>query len=134
MQAQTTLTNNLVLVTEWRPRESVRTRADGALHRYSQGYLSLTAYPGARLPVLTLSAIVGDAVDYSRDRAGHGETVSASVLWRPVNRLEIQPSFDITRVRTAGRFLAAEESRESAAQLLATLHLSARDRFRLIRL
>jgi hypothetical protein len=130
--AQTTLTNNLVLVTEWRPRESVRTRADGALHRYSQGYLSLTAYPGARLPVLTLSAIVGDAVDYSRDRAGHGETVSASVLWRPVNRLEIQPSIDITRVRTAGQFLAAQESRESAAQLLATLHLSARDRFRLI--
>jgi hypothetical protein len=130
--AQTILTNNLVLVTEWRPREAVRTRAEGDLHRYSQGYLSLTAYPGARLPVLTLSAIVGDAIDYSRDRAGHGETVSASVLWRPVNRLEIQPSIDLTRVRTGGEFLPAGESRESAAQLLTTLHLSVRDRFRLI--
>jgi hypothetical protein len=130
--AQTTLTNNLVLVTEWRPRETVRTRAGGALHRYSQGYLSLTAYPGSRLPVLTLSATVGDAIDYSRDLAGRGETVSASVLWRPVNRLEVQPSIDITRVRSAGELLPAAESRESAAQLLTTLHLNARDRFRLI--
>jgi hypothetical protein len=130
--AQTTLTNNLVLVTEWRPSESVRTRADGRLHHYSQGYVSLTAYPGARLPVLTLSAIVGDAVDFSRDRAGRGETLSASVLWRPVNRLEIQPSFDVTRVRTSADLSPAQETRESAAQLLTTLHLSARDRFRLI--
>ncbi|MBC8026390.1 MAG: carbohydrate binding family 9 domain-containing protein [Steroidobacteraceae bacterium] len=130
--AQTTFANNVVLVTEWRPRETVRTRAGGELHRYSQGYVSLTAYPGSRLPVLTLSAIVGEAVDFSRDRAGRGETVSASVLWRPVNRLEIQPSVDITRVRTAAEFQPAQESRESAAQLLTTLHLSARGRFRLI--
>ncbi|MBC8024654.1 MAG: carbohydrate binding family 9 domain-containing protein [Steroidobacteraceae bacterium] len=130
--AQTTFTNNLVLVTEWRPRETVRTRAGGELHRYSQGYVSLTAYPGSRLPVLTLSAIVGETIDFLRDRAGRGETVSASVLWRPVNRLEIQPSFDITRVRAAADFRTAEKSRESAAQLLTTLHLSARNRFRLI--
>jgi hypothetical protein len=130
--AQTVLTNNLVLVTEWRPRETVRTRAAGELHRYSQGYLSLTAYPGSRLPTLTLSATIGDAVDYSRDRAGRGETVSASVLWRPVNRLEIQPSLDFTRVRTVADLLPAGESRESAAQLLTTLHLNARNRFRLI--
>jgi hypothetical protein len=130
--AQTTLTNNLVLVTELRPRETVRTHADGAEHRYSQGFFSLTAYPGSWLPVLSLSAIVGDAVDFSRDLVGRGETVSASLLWRPVNRLEIQPSYDITRVRTTAPLAPAAESRESAAQLLTTLHLSARDRFRLI--
>jgi hypothetical protein len=58
--------------------------------------------------------------------------VSASVLWPPVNRLEIQPSFDLARVRSTAALQVVETSRESAAQLLATLHLSARDRFRLI--
>ena len=55
------------------------------------------------------------------------------MLWRPVNRLEIQPSYDYTTVRTdAEAALPAQRSRESAAHLLATLHLTVRDRFRLI--
>jgi hypothetical protein len=131
--AQTTLRNNLILVTEWRPVEAVRVRPGGALHESSQGYVSLTAYPGTAIPLITFSAIVGDAVDYASDRLGHGETVSASLLWRPVNRLEIQPSLDLTRVRTAADSSGdALDSRESVAQLLATVHLTARDRFRLI--
>jgi hypothetical protein len=129
----TTLPNNLVLTTEWRPREELRTRPGGELHEFSQGYVALTAYPGSNLPVLTLSAIFGDAVDFAADRLGRGETVSASLLWRPINRLEIQPSLDFTTVRTdADGSGGAQRATESAAQLLATLHLSARDRFRLI--
>jgi hypothetical protein len=59
--------------------------------------------------------------------------LSASVLWRPIHRLEIQPGVDFTRVRTAAAgALPAEDTRESAGQLLATLHLTVRDRFRLI--
>jgi hypothetical protein len=129
----TTLPNNLVLTTEWRPRETLRTRAGGEEHEFSQGHVALTSYPGTHLPVLTISAIFGEAVDFSADRLGRGETVSASLLWRPINRLEIQPSLDFTTVRTeANAASGPQRARESAAQLLATLHLSARDRFRLI--
>jgi hypothetical protein len=131
--ALTTLTNNLVLTSEWRPREQLRVRPGGALHEASQGYLALTSYPGGRLPLLTLSATLGQAVDFGIDRAGHGETLSASLLWRPVSRLEVQPSFDYTTVRVdADLARPASHARESAAQLLTTLHLSARGRFRLI--
>lgn len=130
---QMTLPNNLVLITEARPREVVRVRAGSQLHDFSQGYMALTSYPGGQFPVLTLSAIIGEAVDYSADRVGRGETWSASVLWRPVQRLEIQPSLDFTTVRTgADSFWPAQRTRESAAQLLSTLHLTVRDRFRLI--
>lgn len=125
--AQAIFPNNLTLVAEWRPREQVRTRAGGDLHEYAQGSLSLTAYPGTKIPVATLAVIAGDAVDFAADRVGRGETVSASILWRPLNRLEIQPSLDYTRVRTD-----AGDTEESIAQLLATLHLTARERFRLI--
>ena len=127
--AQLTLPSNLVLIGEWRPREEVRTRVGGPLHVFSQAYLSLTAYPGARAPVATLSAVVGDAVDFSRDRLGNGETLAASLLLRPVSRLELEPRIDLTTVRTGA---PAGMTRESAVQLLATLHLSARARFRLI--
>ena len=130
---QTTLPNNLVLITEIRPREELRLLPGSTLHDYQQGYLALTSYPGGQFPLLTLSAIVGEAVDFSTDRVGHGETWSASLLWRPIHRLEIQPGVDFTRVRTsAAGTLPAQDTRESAAQLLATLHLTVRDRFRLI--
>jgi hypothetical protein len=130
---QMTLPNNLVLITEVRPRETVRVRRGAELHDFSQGYVSLTSYPGGQFPVLTLSAVVGEAVDYSADRVGRGETWSASVLWRPIHRLEVQPSLDFTTVRTdADGLLPAQRTRESAAQLLSTLHLTVRDRFRLI--
>ena len=43
----------------------------------------------------------------------------------------MQPSVDYTTVRS-GAELSAGRTRESVAQLLATLHLSVRDRFRLI--
>jgi hypothetical protein len=130
---QTTLPNNLVLVTEIRPREELRIAPGANLHELRQGYLALTAYPGARFPVLTLSAVFGDAVDFSADRVGHGSTWNASILWRPTRRLEIQPSIDFTTVRTgADSLLPSGETEESALQLLTTLHLTARDRFRLI--
>jgi hypothetical protein len=130
---QFTLPNNLVLVTEIRPREELRVMPGSTLHDFQQAYASLTAYPGGRFPVLTLSAIAGEAIDFSADRVGRGETWSASLLWRPVNRLEMQPSLDFTTVRTdADGALPAQRTRESAAQLLSTLHLTVRDRFRLI--
>jgi hypothetical protein len=130
---QATLPNNLVLIAEARPREELRVRPGSLLHELQQGHVALTSYPGAHFPVLTLSATVGDAVDFTADRAGRGETWSASLLWRPVHRLEIQPSLDFTTVRTdALGPQPAERSREAAAQLLATLHLTVRDRFRLI--
>jgi len=130
---QATLPNNLVLITEIRPREQLRTRAGATLHGYCQGYVALTAYPGGRVPVLSLSAVFGDAVDFSTDRIGRGETWSASVQWRPMQRFEMQPSFDYTRVRTdASGIQPPRDARESVAQLLATLHLTVRDRFRLI--
>jgi hypothetical protein len=130
---QTTLPNNLILITEIRPREELRLLPGSTLHEFQQGYMALTSYPGGQFPVLTLSAIVGEAVDFSTDRVGHGETLSASLLWRPIHRLEIQPSVDFTRVRTsAAGTLPARDTRESAGQLLATLHLTVRDRFRLI--
>jgi Domain of unknown function (DUF5916) len=129
--ALTTFTNNLVLTTEWRPREQLRLQRDGELHEYAQGYLAMTAYPGGQLPTVTLSAVFGDAVDFASDRVGHGETYGFSALWRPLSRLEVQPSVDYTTVRS-GAELSAGRTRESIAQLLATLHLSARDRFRLI--
>jgi hypothetical protein len=131
--ALTTMPNNLVLTTELRPQEQLRVRPGGVLHEVAQGYLALTSYPGGRLPLLTLSAIVGGAVDFGTDRAGHGETLGVSLLWRPVSRLEVQPSIDFTSVRVdPGLAGPAGRTRESAAQLLTTLHLSARDRFRLI--
>jgi hypothetical protein len=121
------------LITEWRPREELRVRAGSAPHEYAQGYVSLTAYPGARLPVLSLEAVFGEAIDFSTDRLGRGETVAASLLWRPISRVEIEPRIDFTTVRTdSAVMMAAQSTRESAAQLLATLHLNARDRFRLI--
>jgi hypothetical protein len=129
----TTLTNNLMLTTEWRPREQLRVRPGGELHDVTQGHLALTSYPGGRLPVLTFSATVGEAVDFATDRAGRGETLGVSLLWRPFGRVEVQPGFDFTTVRVAADLAqAAGRVRESAAQLLTTLHLSARDRFRLI--
>jgi hypothetical protein len=130
---QITLPSNLMLTTEWRPREKLRVRADSAPHGYAQGYVALTSYPGARIPVLTLEALVGEAIDFSADRLGRGETIAVSVLWRPINRIEIEPRIDFTTVRTDPMgALTAQSTRESAAQLLATLHLSARNRFRLI--
>jgi hypothetical protein len=130
---QTTLPNNLVLITELRPREELRVRPGSALHDFAQGYVALTSYPGSHFPLLTLSATFGEAVDFTADRVGDGATWSASLLWRPIHRLEIQPSFDFITVRTdAAGLLPARETRESAAQLLATLHLTVRDRFRLI--
>jgi hypothetical protein len=129
----TTMPNNLLLTTEWRPREELRVRPGGELHAASQGYVSLTSYPGGRLPLLTLSATLGEAVDFGTDRAGLGETLGVSLLWRPVSRLEVQPSFDFTTVRVAADIAdPRSRSQESAAQLLTTLHLSARERFRLI--
>jgi len=123
---QATLTNNMIVTGEWRPREQVRLHAGGELHSLSQGYLSLTSYPVAWLPVLTFELTAGEAMDFTADRVGNGETVSASLLWRPLDRLVIEPRFDMTTVRTDQR------ARESAAQLLATVHLTARDRFRLM--
>jgi hypothetical protein len=130
---QATLPNNLVMIAELRPREQLRVAPGSALHDFQQAYVSLTAYPGGQLPVVTLSAVAGEAVDFAADRLGRGETFGASVLWRPIHRLEIQPSVDFTRVRTdASGLLPARDTRESAAQLLSTLHLTVRDRFRLI--
>jgi hypothetical protein len=130
---KTTWPSNLVLITELRPREQVRVRANAALHSFSQGYVALSGYPGAWLPVFNLEATAGEAFDFTRDRVGRGETVSASVLWRPAGRLEIEPRLDFTTVRTdADLSGGAQTARESAAQLLATVHLTARDRFRLI--
>jgi hypothetical protein len=129
----TTLPNNLVLTTELRPREELRMRPGGELHEVAQGYVALTSYPGGRLPLLTMSATWGEAVDFGTDRAGRGETWSASLLWRPLLRLEVQPSLDLTTIRVAADdAVPATHLRESAAQLLTTLHLSARSRFRLI--
>lgn len=131
--AQATLTNNMIVTGEWRPREQVRLHANGELHSLSQGYLSLTSYPAAWLPVLTLELTAGEAMDFTADRVGDGETVSASLLWRPLDRLVIEPRFDMTTVRTdTDGFYAGQRARESAAQLLATVHLTARDRFRLM--
>ena len=130
---QATLTNNMIVTGEWRPREQVRLYAGGELHSLSQGFLSLTSYPVSWLPVLTLELTAGEAVDFTADRVGNGETVSASLLWRPLDRLVIEPRLDMTTVRTDPDGLyEGERSRESAAQLLATVHLTTRDRFRLM--
>jgi hypothetical protein len=130
---QATLPRNTVLIAEWRPQERVRVRADSELRSLSQSYVSLTTSPGARIPVLSLSAILGEAVDFTTDRVGRGETLAASLLWRPLSRIELEPRIDFTAVRTdqsGGE--QAQTARESAAQLFATLHLTTRDRFRLI--
>jgi hypothetical protein len=131
--AQATLSNNMIVTGEWRPRAQVRVREGSTLHSLAQGYLSLTSYPAAWLPVLNLELTAGQAVDFAADRVGRGETVSASLLWRPLARLVIEPRFDFTTVRTQSNgFEPAQQARESAAQLLATLHLTVRDRFRLM--
>jgi hypothetical protein len=131
--AQATLTNNMIVTGEWRPREQVRLQAGGELHAVSQGYISVTSYPVAWLPMLTFELTAGEAVDFTADRVGKGETVSASLLWRPLDRLVIEPRFDMTTVRTdPDGFYQGQRARESAAQLLATVHLTARDRFRLM--
>ena len=131
--AQATLTNNMIVTGEWRPREQVRLQAGGELHSLAQGYLSLTSYPVAWLPVLTFELTAGEAMDFTADRVGHGETISASLLWRPLDRLVIEPRFDMTTVRTDPDGLyQGQRARESAAQLLATVHLTTRDRFRLM--
>ncbi len=131
--AQATLTNNMIVTGEWRPREQVRLHAGGELHSLSQGYLSVTSYPVAWLPVMTFELAAGEAMDFTTDRVGQGETVSASLLWRPLDRLVIEPRFDMTSVRTdADGFYQGQRARESAAQLLATVHLTTRDRFRLM--
>jgi hypothetical protein len=131
--ASTTLASNLILTTEWRPSEQLRVRPGGKLHEISQAHVAVSSYPGGALPLVTLSATTGGAVDFGTDRAGRGETVSVSLLWRPHSRVEVQPGFDITRVRARAELAEpATQARESAAQLLTTLHLSARARFRLI--
>lgn len=130
---QATLPRNTVLIGEWRPEEQVRVRADSEPRSLSQGYVSLTTNPGARFPALSLSATFGEAVDFTIDRVGRGETLAGSVLWRPLARFELEPRFDFTTVRTEQSGASpAQTARESAAQVFATLHLTTRDRFRLI--
>ncbi len=127
------LPRNTLLTAEWRPRERLRLRADSQVREAQQAYISLSSNPISRIPVLTFAATFGEAMDFAADRVGRGETLSASLLVRPASRLEIEPRLEWTTVRTRGDAGgAAQEATETAAQLLATLHLTARDRLRLI--
>jgi hypothetical protein len=127
------LPRNTLLMLEWHPREQTRVRADSPLRSVQQFYVFLSSSPTRYLPAMSFEATLGEAIDFDIDRAGRGETVSATVLLRPLSRLEIEPRFDFTTVRTeAVGTDPGQEVFESAAQLLATLHVTSRDRFRLI--
>jgi hypothetical protein len=127
------LPRNTALVLEWRPNEQARVRPDSPLRSAQQAYVMLTSSPAPRIPAVSFEVTIGEAIDFDMDRVGRGETVAASVLLRPTARIEIEPRIDLTTIRTdAQDVMPAQEVFESAAQLLGTVHLSPRDRFRLI--
>jgi hypothetical protein len=99
------------------------------LHDYRQWYLYLSAIPSPVLTLLTLEATAGERVDVVFDRVRPGSLVSVSGRIRLGTRFEMEPRFDQVRLRADNGAVA---QRETAAQLLTVLHLSARDTLRLI--
>ena len=117
------------LTLQYRPHERARLAPGGVLHDYQQWYLFLSATPAAVLTLLTLEATAGERVDVVFDRVRPGTLLSVSGRIRLGARIEMEPRFDQVRLQADNGAVA---QRETAAQLLTVLHLSARDTLRLI--
>jgi hypothetical protein len=122
---------NTEITLEYRGWDWVRLAPDAALHRQDHAHIEYAVQPASWWTKFSLIADPGRLIDYTQDKLRPGVKYTLSSQFRVHRLLELEPQ--ISQVTLRGS--AGEERiayRESAAQLLAVLHLSATQKLRYI--
>lgn len=114
---------------EYHPSMAQRVKAGGALHSFSQWYMTLEANPFDWLNHLGAKLTLGEQVDIENDRVDRGVSLDLGAKMRALDRIEIEPHFAQTTIRAADGRTALKDS---IARLLAVVHFNAEDSLRAI--
>jgi hypothetical protein len=116
---------------------TVRSRVNQNGELFSIGRIAggLAASPGKHIARISTDFTVGDVIDIMANRLGRGGSYSMSAKLRPIDRLELEPSFAtnwIDRDHQQGGQTSERTYKETALQINSILHLSAKDTIRMI--
>jgi Domain of unknown function (DUF5916) len=120
---------------EYRAGDWARLSPGGTLHQQKRMHIEYGVQPAEWWPRFSLNADIGRHVDYTQDRLRNGVRYSISSQLRPHRLLEVEPQLSQVVLRADGQdapFQGGIAYRESAAQLLSVLHLSATQKLRYI--
>jgi Domain of unknown function (DUF5916) len=116
---------------EYRSMDFVRLSPESQLHRQKRMHLEYGVQPAEWWPRFSVNADVGRMVDYTQDRLRSGARYSISSQLRAHRLLEVEPQLSQVVLR-ADNAEGGIAYRESAAQVLSVLHLSATQKLRYI--
>ncbi|MBR7801471.1 carbohydrate binding family 9 domain-containing protein [Undibacterium fentianense] len=114
---------------------SVRSRVNqnGELFTIGRIATGFAASPGKQVARMAFDMTIGDVIDILANRLGRGGSYSLSAKLRPLDRLEIEPSFATNWINRDLSSLGSERAyTETAFQMNSIVHLSAKDTLRLI--
>lgn len=115
------------------PALNSRVSQQGALFSQARFAAGIAASPSKQIARVSVEASMGDVIDILANRLGHGASISAGAKLRPLDRLEIEPSYARSWInQDGGQFDGARAYTEAAMQLNSIVHFSAKDTLRLI--
>jgi Domain of unknown function (DUF5916) len=127
--------HNTDFTLEYRSGDWVRLSPDSTLHQQKRLHVEYGVQPATWWPRFSFNADLGHHVDYIQDRLRKGVRYSISSQFRPHRLLEVEPQLSQVVLRSDGQdapFQGALAYRESAAQVLSVLHISATQKLRYI--
>lgn len=115
------------------PTVRSRVNQQGELFSIGRFAWGLAASPGKQVARIAADFSMGDVIDILANRLGRGGSYSMSAKLRPLDRLEVEPSFATNWIN--GRGVVETQGRtytETALQINSIVHLSPKDTIRMI--
>lgn len=121
------------VVLEWRPRDLVRARENGAPLKRDQFYANVESNPGKIISYFYAEYLRGERFDVTNNRITDGYFYNATATIRLTDRWELEPRID-NGLLTAKEVQPGSKQilQERAVQLKSVYHFSPRDTLRLI--
>ncbi len=115
------------------PAVHSRVSEQGGAYSVSRVAAGVAASPNKFVARVSLEMSAGDVIDILANRLGRGGSISMGAKLRPLDRLEVEPSYARSWINKSGGVDdGARAYTESAIQINSIVHLSAQDTIRMI--
>ena len=110
-----------------------RVSQEGSAYSISRLAAGISASPSKMMARVSVEASAGDVIDILANRLGRGGSIWMGAKLRPLDRLEVEPSYARSWINKRGGVDdGARAYTESAIQVNSIVHLSAQDTIRMI--
>jgi hypothetical protein len=110
-----------------------RVTENGELFTTSRVFSGLSLSPSKEIARIGADFSFGDIIDVTSNRVGKGAAYSIGAKIRPVDRIELEPSYATSWINNADELHMGERAyTETAIQINSIIHLSSKDTVRMI--